>query len=102
MPSNSSPSEDAISSSDIKDCKYSIARLFALILNRSLIEHKPLECPFISKLCTVAKPNKKKYDAASYRPISLTFQIVKLMLHVIAKSIKNHLELVQLSVIAVL
>ena len=89
LPSNSSGDDEGITSSDIEDCKYGIAKPLTMILNRSLKEHEPLECPYISKIFPVAKPNKKKSDAASYRPISLTSQIVKIIKRVLPKALRN-------------
>ena len=92
LPSNSSPGDDGMGTKDIKIAKYGIAKPLAMIFTNSMDRFRGLEEPYLSKICPIAKPNKSKKDPSSYRPISLTSQIVKIMERIIARKILEHLE----------
>jgi hypothetical protein len=80
-----------ISSRILKDLQNLIAPILTIIFQNSL---QTVGIPTDWKHANVAPAYKKgeKYNAANYRPISLTCISCKIMEHVITKHVLNHLE----------
>ena len=74
----------------LKECSSEIAPVFALIYNGSLAQCTvPDECRQ-ANVATVFKKGEK-YDAANYRPVSLTCICCKILEHIFVSNINKHL-----------
>ena len=81
---------DGLSARALKECSSEIATILALIYNESLAQGT---VPDDSRQANVAPIFKigEKYDAANYRPVSLTCICCKTLEHIIVSNINKHL-----------
>ena len=84
------PGLDGLSARVLKECSPEIAPILTLIYNESLAQGT---VPDVWRQANVAPVFKKgeKYDAANYRPVSLTYICCKTVEHIIVSNINNHL-----------
>ena len=83
------PGPDGLSARVLKECSSEIAPILALIYNETLAQGT---LPDDWRLANVAPIFKKreKYDAANYRPVSLTCICCKTLEHIIVSNINKH------------
>ena len=86
------PGPDGLSARVLKECSSEIAPILAFIYNESLAQGT---VPDDWRQANVAPVYKKgeKYDAANYRPVSLTCICCKTLEHIIVSNINKHLSL---------
>ena len=86
------PGPDGLSARVLKECSSEIAPILAFIYNESLAQGT---VPDDWQQANVAPVYKKgeKYDAANYRPVSLTCICCKTLEHIIVSNINKHLSL---------
>ena len=86
------PGPDGLSARVLKECSSEIAPILACIYNESLAQGA---VPDDWRQANVAPVFKKgeKYDAANYRPVSLTCICCKTLEHIIGSKINKHLAL---------
>ena len=86
------PGPDGLSARVLKECSSEIAPILACIYNKSLAQGA---VPDYWRQANVAPVFKKgeKYDAANYRPVSLTCICCKTLEHIIVSKINKHLAL---------
>ena len=86
------PGPDGLSARVLKECSSEIAPILACIYNESLAQGA---IPDDWRQANVAPVFKKgeKYDAANYRPVSLTCICCKTLEHIIVSKINKHLAL---------
>ena len=84
------PGPDGLSARVLKECSSEIAPILALIYNETLAQGT---VPDDGRQANVAPIFKKgeKYDAANYRPVSLTCICCKTLEHIIVSNINKHL-----------
>ena len=84
------PGPDGLSARVLKECSSEIAPILALIYNETLAQGT---VPDDWRQANVAPIFKKgeKYDAADYRPVSLTCICCKTLEHIIVSNINKHL-----------
>ena len=84
------PGPDGLSARMLKECSSEIAPILALIYNETLAQGT---VPDDWRHANVAPIFKKgeKYDAANYRPVSLTCICCKTLEHIIVSNINKHL-----------
>ena len=84
------PGPDGLSTRVLKECSSEIAPILALIYNETLAQGT---VPDDWRQANVAPIFKKgeKYDAANYRPVSLTCICCKTLEHIIVSNINKHL-----------
>ena len=84
------PGPDGLSARVLKECSSEIAPILALIYNETLAQGT---VPDDWRQANVAPIFKKgeKYDAANYRPVSLTCICCKTLEHIIVSNINKHL-----------
>ena len=84
------PGPDGLSARVLKECSSEIAPILALIYNETLAQGT---VPDDWRQANVAPIFKKgeKYDAANYRPVSLTCICCKTLEHIILSNINKHL-----------
>ena len=92
MPGNSAAGKDGIRSSYLKKAKYGIAPALVNLFRAALDDHMDIEDPHESVIIPILKPNKPKEQPASYRPIALCSQIIKVLEKLVINEITNHLE----------
>ena len=87
---NKASGPDGLSVRVLKECSSEIAPILALIYNESLAQGT---VPDDWRQANVAPVFKKgeKYDAANYRPVSLTFICCKILQYIIVSNINKHL-----------
>ena len=87
---NKASGPDGLSARVLKECSSEIAPILALIYNESLAQGT---VPDDWRQANVAPIFKKgeKYDAANYRPVSLTCICCKTLEHIIVSNINKHL-----------
>ena len=87
---NKASGPDGLSARVLKECSSEIAPILALIYNESLAQGT---VPDDWQQANVAPVFKKgeKYDAANYRPVSLTCICCKTLEHIIVSNINKHL-----------
>ena len=83
---------DGLKARVLKECSNEISPILALIYNESLARG---EVPDEWRQATVSPVFKKgeKYDAANYRPVSLTCICCKTLEHILVSNINKHLAL---------
>ena len=81
---------DGLSTRVLKECSFKIAPILALIYNESLAQ---ATVPDDWRQTNVAPifEKREKYDAANYRPVSLTCICCKTLEHIIVSNIKKHI-----------
>ena len=86
------PGPDGLSARVLKECSSEIAPILAFIYNESLAQGT---VPDDWRQANVAPVYKKgeKYDAANYRPVSLTCICCKTLEHIIVSNINKHISL---------
>ena len=86
------PGPDGLSARVLQECSSEIAPILAFIYNESLAQGT---VPDDWRQANVALVYKKgeKYDAANYRPVSLTCICCKTLEHIIVSKINKHLSL---------
>ena len=86
------PGPDGLSARVLKECSSEIAPILALIYNETLAQGT---VPDDWRQANVAPIFKKgeKYDAANYRPVSLTCICCKTLEHIIVSNINKHLAI---------
>ena len=86
------PGPDGLSARVLKECSSEIAPILAFIYNESLAQGT---VPGDWRQANVIPVYKKgeKYDAANYRPVSLTCICCKTLEHIIVSNINKHLSL---------
>ena len=86
------PGPDGLSARVLKECSSEIAPILAFIYNESLAQGT---VPDDWRQANVAPVYKKgeKYDAANYRPVTLTCICCKTLEHIIVSNINKHLSL---------
>ena len=86
------PGPDGLSARVLKECSSEIVPILAFIYNESLAQGT---VPDDWRQANVAPVYKKgeKYDAANYRPVSLTCICCKTLEHIIVSNINKHLSL---------
>ena len=86
------PGPDGLSARVLKECSSEIAPVLTYIFNESLAQGA---VPDDWRLANAAPVFKKgeKYDAANYRPVSLTCICCKTLEHIIVSNINKHLAL---------
>ena len=89
---HNAPGPDGLSARVLKECSSEIAPILAFIYNESLAQGT---VPDDWRQANVAPVYKKgeKYDAANYRPVSLTCICCKTLEHIIVSNINKHLSL---------
>ena len=86
------PGPDGLSARVLEECSSEIAPILAFIYNELLAQGT---VPDDWRQANVAPVYKKgeKYDAANYRPVSLTCICCKILEHIIVSNINKHLSL---------
>ena len=75
----------------LKECSSDIAPILAFIYNESLVQRTVPDNWRQANMAPVYK-NGEKYDAANYRPVSLTCICCKTLEHIIVSNINKHLS----------
>ena len=81
---------DGLSARVLKECSSEIAPILALIFNESLAQGTVLDDWRQANVAPIFKEGEK-YDAANYRPVSLTCICCKTLEHIIVSNINKHL-----------
>ena len=86
------PGPDGLNARVLKECSNEISPILALIFNESLARG---DVPDEWRQANVSPVFKKgeKYDAANYRPVSLTCICCKTLEHILVSNINKHLAL---------
>ena len=81
---------DGLNASMLKECSNDISSILALIYNESLAQG---DVPGEWRQANVSQVFKKgeQYDAANYRPVSLTCTCCKTQEHILVSNINKHL-----------
>ena len=92
LPPKAAPGPDGIPNILIKQLKHEISPILLIIFTKSL-DKGELPDPFLKAFIKpVKKPMKLRSDPASYRPLSLTSNIAKILEKVIKKQLVEYLE----------
>ena len=86
------PVPDGLSARVLKECSSEIAPILAFIYNESLAKGTVPDDWRQANVTPVYKKGEK-YDAANYRPVSLTCICCKTLEHIIISNINKHLSL---------
>ena len=81
---------DVLSARVLKECSSEITPILALIYNESLAQGTVPDDWRQANVAPIFK-KREKYDAANYRPVSLTCICCKTLEHIIASNINKHL-----------
>ena len=84
------PEPDDLSARVLKECSSEIAPILTLIYNKSLAQGTVPDDWRQAYVVPVFKKGEK-YDAANYRPVSLTCICSKTLEHIIVSNINKHL-----------
>ena len=86
------PGQDGLNARVLKECSNEISPILALIFDKSLAQG---DVPDEWRQANVSLVFKKgeKYDAANYRPVSLTCICWKTLEHILVSNINKHLAL---------
>ena len=84
------PGPDGLSARVLKECSSEIARILALIYNETLAQGTVPDDWRQANVVPIFK-KREKYDAANYRPVSLTCICCKTLEHIIVSNINKHL-----------
>ena len=94
------PGPDGLNARVLKECSNEISRILALIFNESLARgHVPDEWRH-AYVSPVFKKGEK-YDAANYRPVSLTCICCKTLEYILVSNINKHLALDSSSILKI-
>ena len=83
---------DGLSARVLKECSSEIAPILALIYNETLAQGTVPDDWRQANVAPIFKKGKK-YDAANYRPVSLTCICCKNLEHIIVSNINKHIQL---------
>ena len=86
------PGPDGLNARVLKECSTQISPILALIYNESLAQGNVPDDWRHANVSTVYKKGEK-YDAANYRPVSLTCICCKTLEHILVSNINKHLAL---------
>ena len=79
------PGPDGLNARVLKECSNEIFLILALIFNESLVRGDVPDEWRQANVSPVFKKGKKKYDAANYRPVSLTYICCKTLEHILVR-----------------
>ena len=88
---SSGPGPDGISAILLKKAKISIALMMQNIFQKSFENSDIPDILKMGYICPILKPNSIRNKAASWRPVSLTSHVMKIMERVVRNHIVNHL-----------
>ena len=83
------PEPDCVSARVLKECSSEIAPILAFIYNETLAQGTVLDDWRQANEASIFKKGEK-YDAANYRPVSLTYICCKTLEHTIVSNINKH------------
>ena len=86
------PGPDGLNARVLKECSTQISPILALIYNKSLAQGNVPDDWRHANVSPVFKKGEK-YDAANYRPVSLTCICCKTLEHILVSNINKHLAL---------
>ena len=92
LPPKAAPGPDGITNTLIKQLKHEITPILLIIFEKSLKDGDVPEGFLKAFIKPVKKPLKPRSDPASYRPLSLTSNIAKILEKVVKKQLQNHME----------
>ena len=84
------PGPDGLSARVLKECSSEISPILVLIYNETLAQGTVLDDWRQANVAPIFKKGEK-YDAANYRPVSLTCICCKTLEHIIVSNINKHL-----------
>ena len=86
------PGPDGLNARVLKECSTQISPILALIYNESLAQPM-FQMLGDTQMYPWSLRKEKKYDAANYRPVSLTCICCKTLEHILVSNINKHLAL---------
>ena len=89
---NAAPGPDGIPALLMKKCRDSISEPLCMIFSMSLETGNISEIFKTAHITPILKPGQPKSKPESYRPVSLTYHLIKTFERIVKKYLQNHLE----------
>ena len=83
---------DAISAILLKKSMLTVALMLCKIFHSSILENDIPDILKLGFICPILKPDSKREEPSSWRPVSLISYIIKTLERVVRKQIVAHLE----------